>query len=117
VTVVARVQGSEPAKPAQLPAGQVLRLNVPSLAKALPYPVYGDYADLVSETPTPASAPTPLPPPTLDNGPHLSYAMQWYSFGVVAIVGWFVLLRRDAQALAEERAKAAAGKTAVTARS
>ncbi|HEY5184301.1 MAG TPA: SURF1 family protein [Actinomycetes bacterium] len=107
VTGVVRVQGSEPAKPTQLPTGQVLRVNVPSIAKDLPYPVYGDYADLVSEQPQPASAPTPLPAPTLDNGPHLSYAMQWYAFGVVAIVGWFVLLRRDAQAAAQDRAAAA----------
>ena len=112
VTVVARVQGSEPAKPAQLPAGQVLRVNVPSIAKDLPYPVYGDYADLVSEQPRPASAPTPLAAPTLDDGPHLSYAMQWYAFGLVAIVGWFVLLRRDAQAAAEDRVAAAAAAAA-----
>jgi cytochrome oxidase assembly protein ShyY1 len=114
VTVVVRVQGSEPAKPAQLPTGQVLRVNVASIAKDLPYPVYGDYADLVSEQPQPASAPTPLPAPTLDNGPHLSYAMQWYAFGVVAIVGWFVLLRRDAQAAAQDRAAAASEHTVPT---
>jgi cytochrome oxidase assembly protein ShyY1 len=104
VTVVAQVQGSEPAKPAELPAGQVLRVNVPSIAKDLPYEVYGDYANLVSEQPQPSSAPTPLPAPTLDTGPHRSYALQWYAFGVVAIVGWFVLLRRDAQAAAADLA-------------
>ena len=33
----------------------------------------------------------------LDDGPHLSYAVQWFIFGTIAVVGWFVLVRRTAR--------------------
>ena len=28
-----------------------------------------------------------LPPPALDEGPHLSYAIQWFSFAAIALIG------------------------------
>jgi surfeit locus 1 family protein len=37
----------------------------------------------------------PLPPPALDDGPHRSYAFQWFSFAIVVLVGTFFLLRRE----------------------
>jgi surfeit locus 1 family protein len=49
-------------------------------------------------------APPGLPPalrvarlPTLDAGPHLSYAIQWFSFAAIALVGGGLLARRDAK--------------------
>lgn len=33
-------------------------------------------------------------PPALDNGSHLSYAIQWYSFALIATVGTMLLLRK-----------------------
>ena len=34
---------------------------------------------------------TPVPLPELTNGPHLSYAVQWFSFAAIAVVGsWFL---------------------------
>jgi surfeit locus 1 family protein len=41
-----------------------------------------------------AVAPTPLDPPALDAGPHLSYAVQWFSFATIFLVGWVVLMVR-----------------------
>lgn len=41
-----------------------------------------------------ATAPVALPPATLDAGPHLSYALQWFSFALIAIVGWIALVIR-----------------------
>lgn len=38
--------------------------------------------------------PVPLPPPSLDAGPHLSYALQWFSFAAIAVVGWGALVMR-----------------------
>lgn len=44
--------------------------------------------------PDPAQGlPRRWPPPTLDDGPHLSYAIQWFSFAVIALVGTVALLR------------------------
>jgi len=47
------------------------------------------------ETRDPAAGlPRRWPLPALDNGPHLSYAIQWFSFAVIALVGTAVLIRR-----------------------
>lgn len=37
---------------------------------------------------------TPVPTPELDEGPHLSYAVQWFLFAAVVVVGYPFLLRR-----------------------
>lgn len=34
------------------------------------------------------------PAPALDNGPHLSYAIQWFSFAAIALVGTAVMIRK-----------------------
>ena len=46
------------------------------------------------ESPEPARGlPRRWPAPVLDDGPHLSYAIQWFSFAVIALVGTVALLR------------------------
>jgi len=37
------------------------------------------------------------PAPELDEGPHLSYTIQWFSFAVIILVGTFFLLRKQAR--------------------
>ena len=39
----------------------------------------------------------PVPPPALGEGPHLSYAVQWFLFAAVGAVGYPMLLRRQAR--------------------
>lgn len=51
----------------------------------------GSYGDTES-----ARSPVPLDPPVLDAGPHLSYAVQWFSFATIFLVGWTILLVRRA---------------------
>jgi cytochrome oxidase assembly protein ShyY1 len=41
-----------------------------------------------------SSFPVPVDPPALTEGPHRSYAVQWFLFASVGIVGWAALLRR-----------------------
>lgn len=41
-----------------------------------------------------ARLPRRWPPPAFDNGPHLSYAIQWFSFALIALVGTAVLIRK-----------------------
>jgi cytochrome oxidase assembly protein ShyY1 len=38
----------------------------------------------------------PVPLPALDEGPHLSYAVQWFLFSAVGAVGYMLVLRREA---------------------
>jgi surfeit locus 1 family protein len=60
----------------------------------LPYRLRPLYVLLVSQDPT-QTLPTPAPGPTLDEGSHLSYAIQWFAFATITIVGCVVLLSRD----------------------
>lgn len=67
--------------------------------EALPYPVR---PFLLQQLPPPEVVePTPgaylrrWSPPPLDNGPHLSYALQWFSFALIILVGTGVLLRAE----------------------
>ncbi|MDZ7733752.1 MAG: hypothetical protein U5R31_12355 [Acidimicrobiia bacterium] len=39
----------------------------------------------------------PLDPPALDEGPHLSYAVQWFIFGTIALGGYPLILDKVAQ--------------------
>jgi surfeit locus 1 family protein len=41
------------------------------------------------------SIPARLNVPTLDEGPHQSYAIQWFSFALIAVVGGVALSRRS----------------------
>lgn len=52
--------------------------------------------DLVTADPEPADPPRPLDPPELSEGPHQSYAVQWFLFATVVIVGYPLALRRIA---------------------
>ena len=38
--------------------------------------------------------PARLEPPPLDPGPHMGYALQWFSFAIIGVVGWIALARR-----------------------
>jgi surfeit locus 1 family protein len=60
----------------------------------LPYSLLPVYVLLQSQQP-PQDLPAIVPVPTLDEGPHLSYAIQWFAFATIAVVGGAVLLLRD----------------------
>lgn len=69
------------------------RLDLPTLRERAPYPVLPLY---VQQLPGPALREPPfrIPPPEPDEGPHLGYALQWFSFAAIALVGLAVLLVR-----------------------
>jgi surfeit locus 1 family protein len=76
--------------------GRGLRgLGAPGVDSLLPYPFYGVY--LISHDSAAADAPARLSQPALDEGPHLSYAIQWFFFAAIALVGAGIVgLRRKA---------------------
>ena len=43
----------------------------------------------------PGRLPVPLPSPELDEASHLSYAVQWFSFGLIAVLGYLALMRKE----------------------
>ena len=83
-------------------AGRVIHeLDVRGIATTLPYDIFPLPLQLQDQAPPqPGSLPAPAPLPVLSEGPHLSYALQWFSFAVVALAGAVVLLRRDRRATA-----------------
>jgi len=79
----------------------VRRLEYDSLAKRLPYPI-APYILVETENRSPGAQPTSrdstparLPPPLMDDGPHLGYAIQWFAFAVIGLVGAAVVVRAD----------------------
>lgn len=88
VTVIARVRPGEPAVDRGAPEGQIPSINLAGYAERLDYPVQtGAYGLMASESPAAAVAPVQFPKPSVNEGPHLSYAMQWFAFGVLLFVG------------------------------
>jgi len=68
------------------------------LARQLPYQVAPLYVLLATQTPRQsAQLPVPVKPLALDEGPHKSYAIQWFSFIVIALVGYGAFVRRAAR--------------------
>ena len=47
-----------------------------------------------SGTSAPRGLPRRWPSPVLDDGPHLSYAIQWFSFALIIVLGTSALLRK-----------------------
>ena len=69
-----------------------------SLASRLPYPILPFLLVVTDSTPTSAagdSVPARLLAPFLDDGPHLGYAIQWFMFALIGVVGAAVGMRAD----------------------
>ncbi len=64
------------------------------LESQLPYKLLPVILDLKQQSPA-QTTPLPLPNevPEFTNGPHLGYAIQWFSFALIGIVGYSLLLR------------------------
>lgn len=102
VDILGRVRTSQVRRAGELtdtadgPVTEVRRVDLGVLAAQLPGDVAPIYVDLVDSEPaiTPAD-PVPTPPPTLDEGPHLSYAFQWFIFAGCVLAGWVLAVRRS----------------------
>ena len=65
----------------------VARLGYDAVAKSLPYPVAPYYVVVLGDSAIAPDRLARLTVPPLDEGPHLSYAIQWFAFALVALVG------------------------------
>ncbi|HEY5086942.1 MAG TPA: SURF1 family protein [Gemmatimonadaceae bacterium] len=68
-------------------------LDVNALRSRIPYPVYPFVIVLEGDSVAHGQTPPRVPAPPLDEGPHKSYAIQWFSFAIIAVVGMFFFLR------------------------
>lgn len=81
---------------AQLAVTEVRRIDIGQLAAQFPGDVAPVYLDLVASTPALGPGdPAPIPPPELSEGPHLSYAGQWFIFSICVLIGWVFAVRRS----------------------
>lgn len=67
--------------------------SMSALRHQLPYHI-PDYLVQLLPSGNAPKYPVRLETPELDEGPHLGYAIQWFSFAVIAVVGWLVLVFR-----------------------
>jgi len=93
--------------PAEGDLETVHRIDIDRLAPQLPGPVEPVSIDLVtSDPPQEGTLPDPVLRPELGEGPHLSYAMQWFTFSIAVVVGWVLAVRRSAARRRHDAARA-----------
>lgn len=102
VTVLARLRASEPEVAGRTATKRsVPSINAPLLAEMTgsgDEAYLGVYGQLVSEDPAAETGVLP-PRPERDEGPHLSYALQWYVFIVIAAIGVGYAARQEHRSL------------------
>jgi surfeit locus 1 family protein len=92
--------------PGDLPANQRVarRLSHQAVSARFPYPIAPVYVVATYSAndrrglAAAGRAPTRTPIPTPDDGPHLGYALQWFAFAAIAVVGTGIAIatgRRD----------------------
>ncbi len=75
-----------------------------ALEGEVPYELWPLALQLQDQSPAQSGdLPAVVPPPELSEGPHFSYAVQWFIFATIALVGYVVLVRREVR----DRARAA----------
>lgn len=95
-TVIARVRLGEPNPNRQSPPGFATSLHLESLSELFESPIEQKfYLRLISETPGEISSPQPLSRPVLDEGNHLSYAVQWVLFALMGFYALFWAIRQE----------------------
>ncbi|MFD0866693.1 SURF1 family protein [Tessaracoccus lubricantis] len=82
--------------------GQLRLINSDVLGRATGLDLIDGYVSLIESSPADDGGLTPLGPPALDEGNHFSYALQWFAFTVIGVIGLVVLIRGDVR----ERRKA-----------
>lgn len=86
-------------------------LDAAALRSHFPYPLYPVQVVLEGDTAVHPPAPPRVPPPALDEGPHQSYAIQWFSFAIISVVGTTLFLMRSRRDAADEAARALEGES------
>lgn len=109
VTVLGVVRRSEtrgrfgPIDPADGHLSNLARLDVARLDAQVPGAMLPGYIQLEAQAPPLRTAdPKPVPRDALGEGPHLNYAVQWFTFTTIAIAGYPLILRRRARELEKE---------------
>ncbi len=74
------------------------RVDVARIQEQTPYPLLPVFIEMQPGPDAPPTLPQPVPPPDLDQGPHLGYAIQWFAFAVILMVGYVVFQQKTLEA-------------------
>lgn len=86
---------------------EIRRIDLDRLARQFPGDLAPVYVQLIGGDPAPSIGdPEPVVLPRLDEGSHLSYAMQWFIFSLAVAVGWVLAVRRSVGQRRRDSAKA-----------
>jgi cytochrome oxidase assembly protein ShyY1 len=72
------------------------RIAVPKIAEQMPYPVYGAYVLLTSQTPNADPAFAQIPIDKEDSWQNAGYTVQWWLFAVMALFAYGWIARKEA---------------------
>ncbi len=97
VTVVGHVRRDEEGRgSARTPVdGSIRLIDSAAIAGTLPYPVADGYIGLLSVDPPQAGGFQPVALPEISDGPHFWYAVQWFMFTGIGLLGVVVFIRGD----------------------
>jgi surfeit locus 1 family protein len=77
-----------PAGASGVASPKVMRtLDIAAVQRALPYPVARVQLVQLGDTAPAGNIPPRVPPPAASEGAHKSYAVQWFSFATIALIG------------------------------
>ena len=101
VELIGRLRVSERRKTGQLTDSsdaaltEIRRIDVPLLRGRFDQPLQPMYVELLESSPADSAVLQPIVAPTLDEGPHLSYTIQWLIFSTAVVAGWIFAVRRS----------------------
>jgi surfeit locus 1 family protein len=81
--------------------GRIRRASYEAISRAIPYPIQRFYVVALGDTTGQGGSERSavkivrLDRPKLDEGPHLSYAFQWFGFATIAVIGGVIVAARS----------------------
>jgi cytochrome oxidase assembly protein ShyY1 len=104
IEVLGRIQASVPdgriggGSTYDLP--DISRIDLAKVEEMLGLDLEDSWVQLERQAPPLGDLPIPVPRPSLDEGPHLSYAFQWFFFSLGTVVVYALILRKRRRELA-----------------
>jgi cytochrome oxidase assembly protein ShyY1 len=94
--ITVRLRPNEPEVNRGAPEGQIENINLPRFSEVTGLEVEENfYGRLAFEVPASSEYANPMPMPRMDEGNHLSYALQWILFGIMSFVAFGWALRQE----------------------
>ncbi len=118
VTVIGHVRRNEQGRSGAINPvnGSVRLVNSDALQPAIGYPVANGFISAIEMTPPQPGGFVPVAVPELTSGPHFWYAMQWFMFAGIGILGIVVFIRSDLRDRRTARDRAAGASEAAAER-